>query len=169
MSYQRRVPFSHPGFDDFAQPAFPPVRRTTDPWETFTNRPSRGFDHSFGDALRDDEFFTSGSIVPHRGYFVTTPSRQGVDTRVPTGAATGDMQLTSTEFKVAVDAANFKPEELDVKVSDLTRPIIGYIYIYIITRCIMSTTYADLHVGQIYMNSPSSIVGILFNSVVCQF
>lgn len=129
MSYQRRVPFSHPGFDDFAQPSFPPVRRT-DPWETFTNRPSRGFDHSFGDALRDDDFFTSGSIVPHRGYFVTTPSRQGLDTRVPTGAATGDMQLTNTEFKVAVDAANFKPEELDVKVSDLTRPIIGYIYIY---------------------------------------
>ncbi|XP_071817398.1 alpha-crystallin B chain-like [Apostichopus japonicus] len=117
MSYQRRVPFSHPGFDDFAQPSFPPVRRT-DPWETFTNRPSRGFDHSFGDALRDDDFFTSGSIVPHRGYFVTTPSRQGLDTRVPTGVATGDMQLTNTEFKVAVDAANFKPEELDVKIVD---------------------------------------------------
>lgn len=121
MAYSRRVPFSHPGFEDFPQPSFPPMRRT-DPWETFTNRPSRaGFDPSFGDALRDDEFFTSGSLVPHRGYYVTThPSRPGMSDvgRLPMSHATGDMQLTSTEFKVAVDANNFKPEELDVKVSE---------------------------------------------------
>ncbi|KAJ8041230.1 Alpha-crystallin B chain [Holothuria leucospilota] len=115
MAYNRRVPFTHP-FDDIPSQQWPAMRRP-DPWEGFTNRPSRpGFDRSFGDALRDDEFFSSQSIVPHRGYYVTAPSSLDFH-HMPRGA-TGDMQLSSTEFKVAIDAKNFKPEELDVKIAD---------------------------------------------------
>ncbi|XP_784059.3 alpha-crystallin B chain isoform X2 [Strongylocentrotus purpuratus] len=116
-------------------------RRFTDDggWEQ-QPMPSRlGLEQRFGDVVHFDDDLgdfpahpqssqyyvtsrpTATAMVPSRRMEVASmpPLRMG---RTPIPVSTGDVMMTDTDFKVAVDVSNFDPEDIEIKIveSELT-------------------------------------------------
>ncbi|KAJ8041736.1 hypothetical protein HOLleu_12637 [Holothuria leucospilota] len=102
MAFRRQL---HDPLEDFIEYFMPSWSvRPADPWLSFS---------SDSQALQDPR--NRSDADRSRGFLVRFPSRSVPERGRSDGAM--DVQVTDSEFKVAVDVRNFLPEELDVKVA----------------------------------------------------
>ena len=86
----------------------------------------RTLEQRFGDVVQFEDDFGQDFPSQPSSYLVSTRPSRRLDlatfpsvrpmSRMPIPVSTGDVQLTDTDFKVAVDVSNFDPEDIEIKV-----------------------------------------------------
>ncbi|XP_071493981.1 alpha-crystallin B chain-like isoform X2 [Diadema antillarum] len=79
------------------------------------------WDEDFGDFGHQPLFVTSRPS--RRMELATVPSMQMSRTPIP--VSTGDVMLSETDFKVAIDVSNFDPEDIEIKIVDTELTVHG--------------------------------------------
>ncbi|KAJ8042708.1 hypothetical protein HOLleu_09538 [Holothuria leucospilota] len=103
MAFRRQLHIPSDPLEEFIEYFMPSWSvRPADPWFSFSSDSQQQDPRNRSDADRG------------RGFLVRFPSRSVPEKARSDGAM--DVQVTDSEFKVAVNVRNFQPEELDVKV-----------------------------------------------------